>query len=1732
MEVNLITSEDDKIYGNLFSLQTEVTGLGEFTYSWSKDGELIQGYHKDYLILDPLEFEDQGLYQCTVTSNLTADDADPGEDSFCLDGIEKATPKIELNFQPEDNYTFQNEGVSITAFVHHERESVSGIAIPTGEVQFTICDQNTDELQTLTVPLENGIATTEKIHLKSGSYSVKAEYNPGEDPHYKSTDVIEEYTISKKKKSNSDYIASGPSFDGWYNIEHPLKIWPNPNGEYDKIRFDEQANLENELNITEETTTEGRTIFFQLVDSASGEFDCYDYSFRSDYSPPSKLEMDFYPVGLCICGHFSAQDNNEVKYFRIDFKDDSVFVKAKNNKCTYPFSNYGRHTSECFVSVTAYDVAGNSSETKKQRIKRIFVDVSRDENAEQINEIVYHNQSIVFTLHAYNREPEVDDINVAINDTVVENLEWTYVAPNAEENAEGYYQAVVTTPDEEGSYQLHITAPEYVFTDNEFESEEDVAVDGHYENGTYVSLTHILDKTNPIITFQYDPESLEDGFTAYPNSRSCSVMINEAHFNPERLSVPKEKFRITDITGTPLPDEKTEELRIEIETILKQEPWKEENGIYKSAELVLSQDGIYGFVIECTDKANNYGVSNAQSFTLDSTAPQELSIRYETSAIGILSNNGFYNPKVEVTVTARDMSSGVDHFDIVYQPQEGSCSLNDKEKAWQIPHDELEYDETGAVASAHFTLTADEYRQYRGSLCFTATDGAGNVSVVHNADGIAVDADGKPVQTDEDFLIVIDTIAPTCTVSYPEPQLLRQSTDMAVVEGGWKAHAKEKRTDYILYYDHNSSADIPVTVNIQEANFDPQDKNLMVKVNNEAYHIDWTCEAAGLWTGVIHLQADGAYRISIDYTDRCGNQMESYKSNLIVIDRMSPTVDYYEFDPLTSAGEVGAERFVEHLEYGYYFKTDFAVTVHTSDPFPSSGLNSVYFRLLSYQDGKFAEERNQTVKISDGKATLEIPAGFKGQIFASCSDFADNRSAEVTPYGLIVDQVAPTIEITTNNATPHKDALGNRLFTETTTITVTVRDTVSGLREVGWRQSTELHSTDRSVTYIANNGLRIGDTLDGGWVVVAMDRNLVTELRKTFTYTEDDNDITLIVDAMDRSHNKRSDVRSETFTVDKTAPVITVDFTGGGINNGVYYQEKRKAVVSVTERNFDPGRIHVDIKNAFGAIPVFAFNRDGNSNRYTAQIEFDEGDYTFGVSGTDLGSHNATITYAGGNERAFVIDLTNPHVVTNFASFTDESKHHNFNQDMEVAISITEHNFDANLTHLRIYQKKAGAPQTAEQMTDITEKVLQTSSWVSSGDTHTFTFLFTEDAVYQVVLAPTDRTGRKAVDGEYKTVVFEIDKTPPVIFMRTGALVKSEDNEFRDIYNSARKNDPAPTVSFNDLHIAYISYELTVWVPNYSDYEAYPKMTPEKRFVSADVNRTGVVQGDTFRLDGFEEDGIYTVELIAYDVAGNPSAKSVNTYIRIAQNEILAYIKDSSISKKTGLFSFEDKDGRPISLRADMLKDLTIMVFGETGMAAEVLLRDSNGEEYVIGELIKTEQNTYGVDTHTYQLLASKFTDLFPDDADTNLILTVRSGSNRIDLGMIHIDNMIPTCNLPDDFYSWKWYVGNKDRTIVLTGISEELDISQCAIFDNKVKIPFEYSSEERTITFTLEKGWHDVGIVLCDLAGNKNNIQELTKIHVGLFWLWIILVGVVMLLGCAAFLVVRAKRKRAMMVD
>ncbi|HAB62421.1 MAG TPA: hypothetical protein DCE48_17295 [Lachnospiraceae bacterium] len=101
---------------------------------------------------------------------------------------------------------------------------------------------------------------------------------------------------------------------------------------------------------------------------------------------------------------------------------------------------------------------------------------------------------------------------------------------------------------------------------------------------------------------------------------------------------------------------------------------------------------------------------------------------------------------------------------------------------------------------------------------------------------------------------------------------------------------------------------------------------------------------------------------------------------------------------------------------------------------------------------------------------------------------------------------------------------------------------------------------------------------------------------------------------------------------------------------------------------------------------------------------------------------------------------------------------------------------------------------------------------------------------------------------------------------------------------------------------------------------------------------------------------------------------------------------------------------------------------------------------------------------------------------------------------------------------------------MTLTNISEPIDTDLCKVYDNGKEIPFTYISENNSLEFTLTKGWHSVGVIINDMAGNSTNISEREYMYIGYFWLWFIATLSAIALTAIIIIVSRnIRRKRRM---
>ncbi len=277
-----------------------------------------------------------------------------------------------------------------------------------------------------------------------------------------------------------------------------------------------------------------------------------------------------------------------------------------------------------------------------------------------------------------------------------------------------------------------------------------------------------------------------------------------------------------------------------------------------------------------------------------------------------------------------------------------------------------------------------------------------------------------------------------------------------------------------------------------------------------------------------------------------------------------------------------------------------------------------------------------------------------------------------------------------------------------------------------------------------------------------------------------------------------------------------------------------------------------------------------------------------------------------------------------------------------------------------------------------------------------------------------------------------------------------------------------------------------------------------------------------FTVPDFEEDGVYSVTMYAVDMAGNKSEISENTFVRLMNTPLLAYIENSSKEEGTGWYSFEDEEYGPISKQPTSFEDLNIVMFSKAGTSPKLLLVDKDTEEEIdtgataIGEKI-IDDDLYMVDARRYYLPGGYFSANFTEDADTRLYLRAENDGEYIDLGEMYIDNTKPECAVPDYLTDWGWLKGAGDQTITFSNISEVLDDGETVVYingeeitpdGNKIsvdgkKVSAAYNVENDALSLTLPRGTYSIGAKLVDKAGNMRIITEVEHFSVGNTRIW-----------------------------
>lgn len=152
-----------------------------------------------------------------------------------------------------------------------------------------------------------------------------------------------------------------------------------------------------------------------------------------------------------------------------------------------------------------------------------------------------------------------------------------------------------------------------------------------------------------------------------------------------------------------------------------------------------------------------------------------------------------------------------------------------------------------------------------------------------------------------------------------------------------------------------------------------------------------------------------------------------------------------------------------------------------------------------------------------------------------------------------------------------------------------------------------------------------------------------------------------------------SGLAPQRFTIDKTAPVISVSYDNNGAQNGNYYRSARTATVTINEHNFEASRVSViltatDHGKAVAAPIVSGWSDNGDTHIATIRYDADAR-YSFDIEYRDKAG-NAAADYAADD---FYVDQTAPHV--EISGIVDASAN-NGKGNIGFILSATDTNFD------------------------------------------------------------------------------------------------------------------------------------------------------------------------------------------------------------------------------------------------------------------------------------------------------------------------------------------------------------------------------------------------------------------------------------------------------------------------
>lgn len=583
---------------------------------------------------------------------------------------------------------------------------------------------------------------------------------------------------------------------------------------------------------------------------------------------------------------------------------------------------------------------------------------------------------------------------------------------------------------------------------------------------------------------------------------------------------------------------------------------------------------------------------------------------------------------------------------------------------------------------------------------------------------------------------------------------------------------------------------------------------------------------------------EGYYVVLVKAADKVGNTAV-YSSNGLVVEIGQPNVELnitskptdrgvysqdveYELK-VTDPGTIqsGIQKIEVLVESGNNKIEGDKATYTNSYTLENSDLNLLKKLDEDKNEYTFKELEEKSLYEFTGKLTADQCNSNQVKITVTAYDWAGNVMKKDF-NALQIDITSPVLTVSYDNNKPKE----NEYFSDSRTMTIVYRErnfqedmamfdvSIDGGKTVETKTLTELGSMEGIAVNL------ISDTQSEIPLEERTDDRLITYEIQFNGGSKMDMDYVIKPSAKDAAGNPNKEViyqegtvAKDTFTIDKTLPVIDVSYDNNKPKNERYFNDNRKMTITYTERNFMEKGLTFDVygsatpvsldelKSIEGiSVKTVESKDETSSDKHTYEI-------TFGSKDKDIdfiivphiqdnaGNENKGVNYADNTKAAeeFTVDRVAPEMFVRYYTIDENGEKISDIADGEIStavqdsmyknktiaaeVTIVERNFAAGTTFTdeEISVEESATDVQGNPVTDLSvdhnASAKQVDLWNTqeeSQDKFIQTFIFAEDANYTFNIFYEDEAGNrvslvKGADGEDKNTCyyFTVDKTAP-----------------------------------------------------------------------------------------------------------------------------------------------------------------------------------------------------------------------------------------------------------------------------------------------------------------------------------------------------------------------------------